>query len=88
MRSLGAVIVDHTVFGDHHEYQIRDTERFVKHCNERAFDYIVTTEKDAVKLARKSLYFGKYVLLTLAVEMEIVSGKEILIDRLRSLFRG
>jgi len=85
---LGAVIVEHVAFSDHHEYNIRDIERVKRRCDERAFDCIVTTEKDAVKFARKSLYFGKHTLLTLAVEMDITAGKEILIDRLRSLHRG
>ena len=88
VKGLGAVVAEHMEFGDHHEYHNRDIERAKRRCDERAFDYIVTTEKDAVKFARKSLYFGKYTLLTLAVEMDITAGKEILIDRLRSLHRG
>jgi tetraacyldisaccharide 4'-kinase len=88
VKGLGATVAEHMIFADHHEYSARDIERARKRCDERAFDYIITTEKDAVKLARKSLYFGKYKLLVLAIEMEITSGKEILVDRLRSLHRG
>jgi tetraacyldisaccharide-1-P 4'-kinase len=88
MRELGANVVEHAAFNDHHEYNARDIERVKRRCDERSFDYIVTTDKDAVKLARKSLYFGKYTLLTLVVEMDITAGKEILIDRLRSLHRS
>lgn len=88
LRSLGATVVEHIAFCDHHEYQPRDIDRVKARCDERSFDYIITTEKDAVKLARKSLYFGRYALLTLAIELEITSGKEILIDRLTSMYRG
>lgn len=88
MNGLGAVIVEHMAFGDHHEYDLRDIERIRNRCNERAFDYVVTTEKDAVKFTRKSIFFGKHTLLTLAIEMDITAGKEILIDRLRSILRS
>lgn len=88
MKDLGAVVVEHAVFSDHHEYTGRDIDRVKARCDERAFDYVVTTEKDAVKFIRKSLFFGKHTLLTLAVEMDITAGKEILIDRLRSVLRS
>lgn len=88
MKDLGAIIVEHMAFSDHHEYSSRDIERVKRRCDERAFDYIVTTEKDAVKFIRKSLFFGKHTLLTLAIEMDITAGKEILIDRLRSVLRS
>ena len=88
VRRLGAGIVEHAVFSDHHEYTTRDIETLKRSCDQRSFDYVVTTEKDAVKLARKSLYFGKHTLLVLVIEMEITAGKEILVDRLRSVLRG
>ncbi len=88
MKLLGAVIVEHMAFGDHHEYDLRDIERIKRRCDERAFDYVVTTEKDAVKFTRKSIYFGKHTLLTLTIEMDITAGKEILIDRLYSVLRS
>jgi tetraacyldisaccharide 4'-kinase len=88
MRDLGADIVEHVAFGDHYEYHARDIERVKRRCDERSFDYIVTTDKDAVKFARRSFHFGKYTLLILVIEMNITAGKEILIDRLRSLHRS
>lgn len=88
MRSLGALVVEHASFGDHHEYTARDIDRVKARCDERMFDFIVTTEKDAVKLSRKSLFFGKYTLLTLVIQLEITSGKELLVDRLNSVLRG
>jgi tetraacyldisaccharide 4'-kinase len=88
MRGLGAQVVEHAAFGDHHEYTAGDIGKVKARCDERLFDYIVTTEKDAVKLSRKSLYFGKYPLLVLIIEMDITAGKEKLVDRLNSMLRG
>jgi len=88
VKNLGAVVVEHMAFGDHHEYRQCDIDRVLRRCDERSFEYVITTDKDAVKLARRSFSFGKYKLCTLVVEMQITSGKEILIDRLRSLHRS
>lgn len=88
VRGLGAEVIEHLAFGDHHEYCRRDVELIERRCSERSFDYLITTEKDAVKLSRKSFYFEKQTLLTLIVTMEITAGKEILIDRLRSVLRS
>ena len=85
-RDLGADIAEHIIFADHHSYKESDADRIVKRCDERSFDFILTTEKDEVKLRRMSLSFGNYSVMTLVIEMEIISGKELLVDRLRSLY--
>ncbi|MDD5422997.1 MAG: tetraacyldisaccharide 4'-kinase, partial [Candidatus Omnitrophica bacterium] len=77
---------EHIAFGDHHDYTIYDMERIMKRCDERAFDLILTTEKDTVKISRMSLSFGKYPLMVLCVEMDITDGKEALVARLHSLY--
>jgi len=86
VRGLGADIVDHMKFPDHHDYTKKDIERVTARCDEKHFDLIVTTEKDIVKLNRLGLFIGSYKVLTLAVEMRILSGKEDLVDRLHSLY--
>lgn len=83
---LGCDVVEHIKFPDHHNYRSRDIEYILKRCLERSFDLILTTEKDIVKLGRLGLYLGPYTILVLAVKMDIVSGKEVLIDRLHSLY--
>ncbi len=85
---LGAKVVEHIVYGDHYNYRARDRDRIMRRLSERSFDFLVTTEKDAVKLRRMNLHFGNYTLLTLAVEMEITAGKELLIDRLHRLYNS
>ena len=83
---LGADIAEHIIFADHHNYKESDAAGIMKRCDERKFDFILTTEKDEVKLRRMSLSFGNYTIMTLVIEMEIISGKELLVDRLRSLY--
>jgi tetraacyldisaccharide 4'-kinase len=86
VRALGADVAEHIVFTDHHNYTEPDAQRIMKRCSERKFDFILTTEKDEVKLRRMSLSFGSYTVMTLVIEMEIISAKELLIDRLHSLY--
>jgi tetraacyldisaccharide 4'-kinase len=86
VKGLGADVIEHIKFPDHHDYRKKDIERVAARCDERRFDLIVTTEKDIVKLNRLGLFIGSYKILTLAVEMQILSGKENLIDRLHSLY--
>ena len=83
---LGADIAEQIIFGDHHNYTESDAAQIVKRCNERKFDFILTTEKDEVKLRRMSLSFGSYDVMTLVINMAIISGKELLVDRLRRLY--
>ncbi len=86
VRSIGADIAEHIIFSDHHNYTEDDALLIIKRCNERKFAFILTTEKDEVKLRRMSLSFGDYPVMTLVIEMDIISGKELLVDRLRSLY--
>ena len=86
VKDLGTTVVEHIAFGDHHNYTHADRQRILKRCQERSFDFLITTEKDAVKLTRMCLYFEDYNLMVLAVEMHIASGKELLVDRLRGLY--
>lgn len=88
VKGLGAEVVEHIIFGDHHNYTEKDAAFITKRCNERSFDCIVTTEKDTVKLNRLHLSFAHYQVYTLMVEIEIVRGKELLLDRLHSLYNS
>ena len=86
VKDLGAEIAEDIIFGDHHNYTEEDALHIIKRCNERKFDFILTTEKDEVKLRRMSLSFGSYSVMTLVIEMQVTSGKELLLDRLRRLY--
>jgi len=86
VRSLGAAVVEHIAFGDHHNYNESDKSRIMNRFSERAFDFIVTTEKDAVKLARMSITFPDHTVLVLVIAIDITKGREALIGRLHSLY--
>jgi len=88
VKDLGATVVNHFVFSDHHDYTKRDTDHIMAKCARRKFDLMLTTEKDIVKLNRLSLSFEGYSLMTLGVDMEITEGREILIARLHSLYNS
>ena len=86
VKGLDAIVVEHIAFGDHHNYGESDKSRIMKRCSERAFDLIVTTEKDAVKLARMSITFADHTVFVLVIATDIIKGREALIDRLHSLY--
>jgi tetraacyldisaccharide 4'-kinase len=86
VKGLGCDVIQHIKFPDHHDYRKKDIERVAAICDKRHFDLVITTEKDIVKLNRLGLFIGSYKVLTLVVEMRIISGKEELVDRLHSLY--
>lgn len=86
VKGLGADVVEHIKYPDHHDYTKKDIDRVSAICAGKHFDFIITTEKDIVKLNRLGLFIGPYRILTLAIEMRIDSGKERLLDRLHSLY--
>jgi tetraacyldisaccharide 4'-kinase len=85
VKAIGAVIVEHIVFCDHHDYRFRDVERIISVSDAMKPDFLMTTEKDAVKFARMSFSFGRHTMMQLVIGMEITKGKERLIAGLNSL---
>lgn len=86
IKKLGAEVATHIVYMDHHNYSQKDRDNILNICNEKSFEFIITTEKDVVKLSRMSLSFERYAVMALAIEMEIISGMEALVDRLHRLY--
>ena len=84
---FGAVVAEHIVLPDHHNYTEHDRASIEKRAASCAADCIITTDKDAVKFARMSFTFGTFQLLTLVIALEITAGKELLVDRLHRLLR-
>src|SRR5438309_296139 len=52
LAAAGATVVDHCVFADHHAYSQDDLGRIRRSAAQAGVDRIVSTEKDAVKLAQ------------------------------------
>jgi len=70
---LGANVEFHRTFADHHAFSQREVDRFMTRCIERDIEFIVTTEKDAVRFPRPAeldlpVYF-------LRIEIEVLRGQ-------------
>jgi tetraacyldisaccharide 4'-kinase len=88
VKDLGSDIAEHIIFADHHNYRETDKYFIMRRCNEKSFDLILTTQKDAVKLDRMKIVFNPYPLMVLKMELEITSGKESVIAGLHSLYNS
>ena len=83
LTGLGANVLFHRTFADHHTFTKKDIDSFMRRCVRRDADIIVTTEKDAVRFPRPEeldveVYF-------LRIEVDILSGEEVwesLVDRI------
>jgi tetraacyldisaccharide 4'-kinase len=75
LTDLGANVLFHRTFADHHSFSQKDVDRFMRRCVRRDADIIVTTEKDAVRFPKPEemdveVYF-------LRIEVDILSGEEV-----------
>lgn len=75
LTDLGAIVLFHRTFSDHHSFSQSDIDRFMTRCMRRDAEIIVTTEKDAVRFPRpKELDVEVYFL---RIEVEILSGADV-----------
>ena len=77
MRTLngaGLNIVEELVFKDHHDYTQEDVERTQKHLSKSGAEYVVTTEKDMVKLDQLDL--SKIEIYSIGVEFTLSQKAE------------
>jgi len=75
LTALGAEVLFHRTFSDHHSFSQDEVDRFMDRCIRRDADIIVTTEKDAVRFLRPTdlhapIYF-------LRIEVDILSGHQV-----------
>jgi tetraacyldisaccharide 4'-kinase len=72
-------------FPDHYRYEEEDLEKMIRACGERNIEYLLTTEKDAVRIplaARKR--FGEKIFV-LAIELKIKNEEQGFYNRLRHI---
>jgi tetraacyldisaccharide 4'-kinase len=50
LKGIGAIMLNSVIFSDHHWFSERDLDRIKKIANSSSAEYIVTTEKDGVRL--------------------------------------
>lgn len=82
LNSLGAKIIKYITYPDHYPYNLRDISEIVKAAEAVEADFIVTTEKDAVRLEGMTLPFPFW---TLAIEIDFLEDKKFLENLLNNL---
>jgi len=84
LRKCGMEIVREMIFPDHHRFTSKDLIAIEKESKEKEVDWIVTTEKDIVKLEKMRTVHPP--LLALRIEMEIWEEEEFY-KRVMEIFR-
>ncbi|MCX6639163.1 MAG: tetraacyldisaccharide 4'-kinase [bacterium] len=83
VRQLGCQAPCLIRFPDHHQYHVRDVQRLAEAYTKSGVDYLITTEKDAVKLGG---LFQALPILVLEIDIEWLSGMENLHRELSRIF--
>ncbi len=79
LSSLGATLAGRLPFPDHHPYRPADLEAIIRAADAARAEWIVTTEKDAIRLrAVAAARAARYPILVLGVELEVTEGEEVL----------
>jgi len=81
--SLGINIAEALRFVDHYDYTQADLDGIIKCARDRKLDIIITTEKDAVKIAR--LKFNHMRIFSLNIKLSITKNEEEFDRRLLKL---
>ena len=88
LRNLGARVVKTFSFIDHHVYSQKDIEEIIKFCDTQGIKMLVTTHKDAVKLKPfLNLFQEKCPVFYLEVQLKVIQGQELLLDRIHRLLQ-
>jgi len=81
-RGLGVDVVQHLGYPDHHAYATRDAQRILAEVRSRRVSYVLTTAKDAPRLTP---LLQDVPHLVLHVEMQLLAGRDMLVERLSGL---
>jgi len=76
LERLGADLAAKMRFPDHHPYDRSDMVQIGQHASEIGCEYIITTEKDAVRLI--DVGESPVPLLALGIRLEVIDGREML----------
>jgi tetraacyldisaccharide 4'-kinase len=87
LSSLGGRVVSEASFPDHHGYTMKDLEAIVEEAMVVRAEFIVTTEKDAVKLERLEPRTGVPVYY-LEIGLDMHGGEQMFMDAVVSRIRG
>lgn len=88
LEGLGAEIAAEFSFTDHHEYTAADIKSVVGLCRENGLDTVVTTEKDACKLAPRLFAGERLRLVSLKIRIDFEKDEDSFTDRLLGIYGG
>jgi tetraacyldisaccharide 4'-kinase len=84
LESLEAEVVRFRAFADHHIYTQLEIKQIVAEAGEFMAEFIITTEKDVLKLYPEDF---KILLFALKIKLEIIDGEDKLLGKLQELLR-
>lgn len=74
LEKQGAIIVERIHYADHHAYTQQEIIEFINQAKKAGAEYIITTEKDAVRVPKIDRQDVK--MLFLRIQIDILSGQE------------
>jgi len=77
-----ASVKGHVSFPDHHWYSVREMERLAEECRASGAEWLLTTEKDLVRIPRMKLGLPLYAL---TIKISILSGADSLWSKLTGI---
>jgi len=84
---LGSEVARHFIFADHHTYSEEEIRQVLAWAVKENINILVTTHKDAVKIAAFKSLFQPFKVLSVEIELEITQGQDEIIKRIISLRR-
>jgi len=88
LKEEGARIISRHDYMDHHKYKQRDIDAIYLASVSKKTENIIMTAKDYVKIKKLDLSRMEEKIFILNITIDIVSPKEILVDRLNSVITG
>jgi tetraacyldisaccharide 4'-kinase len=88
LAEVNLTIAEHVVFSDHHWYSDNDIKKIIEARRKQAADFIVTTEKDVVRLRRQfSRFLETEPIFVAEIQQEVLAGEEKLNELLKQVVR-
>lgn len=86
LRALGAEVLHHEPFRDHHLYTSGELAALARQAERAGAEAVVTTEKDAVKIAAFPTNGPPLDVLT--IEFAVLSGRDVLVEAVERALRA
>jgi len=84
LSALGVELKSHTVFPDHHHFEVSELQAIEDSLKAHTADYLLTTEKDVVRLSsaggERKLFLERTPSFYIEIEQQIIDGESVLND--------